>query len=293
MKKLNLLFALLLMASLPFFTSCGKDEKAATPPTIMLNAAPGYTSTDVTVPAGTALKVGVISKSSGAKLTKLSVIATLNGTPSTIYDTTFSTDTYNSTYNFKAASIVGTVKFTFKISAADGESAEASISITTTAGSIKTYSQKVLGSYDATIGSSFASADGVVYSLADAKANAAKIDWMYYYGSSSSATLVAPIDATASTVFGGSNGPANWSVKNDTKLAKVTLPSGVTWDNISTDAEIIPLASTGLSETKASTLTVGQIVAFKTITGKMGLIKVEAITGTSAGSITYSVKVQQ
>jgi hypothetical protein len=293
MKKQNLFFAFLLMASLPFITSCAKDEKVATPPTLMLNAAPGYTATDVTVPAGTPIKAGIIAQSKGAKLTKLEVITTINGTQSTIYDTTFSSDSYNAAYNFKSAAQAGIVKFTFKISAADGESAEASIIITTTAGSIKTYSQKILGSYDAAIGSSFASADGVVYSLPDAKANASKIDWMYYYGSATSlATLVAPIDATASSVFSGANGPASWSTKNDTKLAKVTLPSGVTWDNITTDAEIIPLAS-GLTETKVNLLAVGQIVSFKTITGKMGLIKIEAITGTAAGNITYSVKVQQ
>jgi hypothetical protein len=116
---------------------------------------------------------------------------------------------------------------------------------------------------------------------------------MYYYGSASNlATLVAPVDATASSVFSGTNGPANWTVRNDTKLGKVTLPTGVTWDNITTDAEIIPLA-TGLTETKVNMLTVGQIVSFKTVTGKMGLIKIEAISGTTAGSITYSVKVQQ
>ena len=211
-----------------------------------------------------------------------------------MHDSTFSSDTYSIDFNVIAASQTGTVKFTFKITAADGESSEISLSITTTAGPITSCSQKILGSYDnTTTGSSFASADGTVYSLADAKTNTAKIDWMYYYGSVSNlATLVAPIDATASSVFSGTNGPANWTVRNNTKLAKVTLPAGVTWDNITTDAEIIPLA-TGLTETKVNMLTVGQIVSFKTVTGKMGLIKIEAISGTTAGSLTYSVKVQQ
>lgn len=293
MKKLTLVFAILLMAIVPFIISCGTDEDG-TPPSLIFNAAPGYTTSDVTVPANTQLKIGVISSSTSAKLTNIKITQTSNAAETTLHDSTFSSDSYSINFNLKAASQVGTVKLTFKITAADGESAEVSLSITTTAGAITTYNQKILGSYDnTTTGSSFASADGTVFSLADAKTNAAKVDWMYYYGSSSNlATLVAPIDATASSVFSGTNGPANWAVRNDTKLGKVTLPTGVTWDNITTDAEIIPLA-TGLTETKVNLLAVGQVVSFKTATGKMGLIKIEAISGTTAGSITYAVKVQQ
>jgi len=292
MKKLTFLFAVLLMGTLPFITSCGTDDEG-TPPSIMFNAAPGYTTSDVTVPANTELKIGIIAGSTSAKLTNMKISQTVDGTQTTIHDSTFSSDTYNIDFGIKAPSQVLSVKFTFKITAADGESAEISLSVTTTAGGIKTYNQKILGSYDAATGSSFASADGIVYSLTDAKTNSAKIDWMYYYGGAANlATLVAPVDASASTVFSGPDGPANWTVRNDTKLAKVTLPAGVTWDNITTDAEIIPLA-TGLTETKVNLLTVGQIVSFKTVTGKMGLIKIEVISGTTAGSITYSVKVQQ
>jgi len=293
MKKLTFAISILLISTLPFFSSCGTDGDA-TPPSIMFNAAPGYTTSDVTVPANTQVKIGIIASSTSAKLTNIKITQTVNSSQTTVHDSTFSSDSYSINFNVKAASQAGTATFTFKITAADGESAEISLSITTTAGPITSYSQKILGSYDnTTTGSSFASANGTVYSLADAKTNASKIDWMYYYGSASNlATLVAPVDATASTVFSGTNGPANWTVRNDTKFAKVTLPAGVTWENITTDAEIIPLA-TGLTETKVNMLTVGQIVSFKTITGKMGLIKIEAISGTAAGSITYSVKVQQ
>lgn len=293
MKKLTFFLAVLVMGTLPFITSCGTDDEG-TPPSIMFNAAPGYTASDVTVPANTQLKVGIIASSTSAKLTNMKITQTLNGTQTTIHDSTFSSDAYNIDFGINAPSQALSVKFTFKITAADGESAEVSLSITTTAGEITTYNQKILGSYEnTTTGSSFASADGTVFSLADAKTNAAKVDWMYYYGSSSNlATLVAPIDATASSVFSGTNGPANWTVRNDTKLGKVTLPTGVTWDNITTDAEIIPLAS-GLTDTKVNLLAVGQIVSFKTAAGKMGLIKVEAISGTTAGSITYAVKVQK
>ena len=85
----------------------------------------------------------------------------------------------------------------------------------------------------------------------------------------------------------------NWSVKNSTKLAKITLSTGVTWDGISDDSEIVKQANT-VTTMKASLLAVGDIIAFKTAAGKMGLIKVTAITETTgADTITYGVKMQQ
>jgi hypothetical protein len=223
------------------------------------------------------------------------VVRTFNNTPFTALDSTLnSTDAFNITLESFAYPAAGTERWTFTITDKDGEFSEISFNITTTAGGpINEYSQKILGSYDnSAYGSSFASADGTVYTLADAKANAAKIDWMYYYGSTAFATLSSPSDASAASVFSTGNGPANWSVRNDTKLGKVTLPTGLTWASITTDAEIVILASEA-SDSKVTALTVGQIVAFKTVTGKLGLIKVEAITGTGAGTITYSVKVQK
>jgi hypothetical protein len=299
MKKLSFLFAIVLMASMPFLTSCGTDDGTTeVKPTINFTGGAGFTSSDVTLQAGDPIKVGISAfsnTSSKTKLKTLKVVRTFNNTPFTALDSTLnSTDAFNITLESFAYPAAGVEKWTFTITDKDGEFSEISFNITTTAGGpINEYSQKILGSYDnSAYGSSFASADGTVYSLADAKANAAKIDWMYYYGATAFATFSAPSDASASSVFSGTNGPANWSVRNDTKLGKVTLPTGLTWASITTDAEIVILASEA-SDSKVTALTVGQIVAFKTVTGKLGLIKVEAITGTGAGTITYSVKVQK
>jgi len=297
MKKLNFLFAILLMASVPFFTSCTDDETTDKDPTINLQGGSGFTSTDVTLKAGEAMKVGInafSNSTSKAKLVKFKVVRTYNNVPFTALDSTLSsTDAFNITLSTFAYPAAGKERFTFTVTDKDGYTAEAAFEVTTTAGGpIKEFKQKVLGSYDnSSYGSSFASADGTVYTLSQAKANAAKVDWMYYYGATNLATIASPNDATVTSIFSSADGPASWSVRNDTKFAKVTLPAGVTWDNITTDAEIVPLA-TGASATKVTTLSVGQIVSFKTVTGKMGLIKVETITGTGAGTITYSVKVQ-
>lgn len=299
MKKHNLIIALLLISSITFFTSCGTDGEATdVKPTINFQGGAGFTSGDVTLKAGESLKVGInafSNSSSKAKLKSFKVVRTFNNTPFVALDSTLSTtDAFNINLESSAYPQAGTERWTFTITDKDGEFAEISFNVTTTAGGpIKSYTQKILGSYDnSSYGSSFASSDGTVYTLADAKTNAAKIDWMYYYGVSNQATLASPNDATVAEIFNTANGPVNWSVRNDTRFAAVSLPSGLTWDNITTDADILPYASNA-ADTKANKLIVGQVVAFKTVAGKQGLIKVEAITGTGAGTITYSVKVQE
>jgi len=296
MKKSNYFFAIVLMASVVFLTSCETDP-TATPPTLLFNASPGFTTGDVSVPVNSVLQIGIIASATSSNLSHFSITQTANSQTTTLLDSTISAAQFSQNFTITSAPVAGSVTLTFTVSQSDGESAALSITITTTApvaGPITNYTGKILGSYDnTTYGSSFASADGTVYKMPEAKANAAKIDWMYFYGTTDLSTIASPKDPTAGLVFTDPvNGLSKWSVLNDTRFAIVTLPSGVTWDNITTDAEIIPLAS-GATATKASALTVGKIVSFKTVTGKMGLMKIEAITGTGSGSITYSVKVQQ
>lgn len=300
MKKINYLFAFILLTSVIFAGSCSSDgEPTDILPTINFIGGAGFTSADVTLKAGDPIKVGInafSNTSSNSKLVKFKIVRTFNNIPFIALDSTLSTNTFSITLESYAYPAAGSERWTFTITDKYGVSAEISFNITTTAGAaIKSYNQKILGSYDnTTYGSSFASADGIVYKLADAKANASKIDWMYYYGVGTSlATLVSPSDAAASSVYSNSDGPASWTVRNNTRFAKVSLPVNVTWESIITDSEIIPLA-TGLTETKANLLIANQIVAFKAVTGKMGLIKVESINGTAGASfITYSVKVQE
>lgn len=295
MKKINFLFAMLLVAGVAFLSSCGTETEALGP-NMDLKGGGDYISSDVTVPAGTDVKIGVTAQQGDAKLVNLKITATSNNIPVTLLDSTFSSDVFNKDYTITAPAEAGTVRIALVMTDKDGLTDEASFIITTTAvaGEINTYSGKILGSYDnSAYGSSFASADGTVYTLAEAKANSAKVDWMYYYGVTNKATLAAPADASVTEVFtSATNGPATWSTRNSTKFAVVTLPNGVTWDGITNDVHIKTLA-TGLTATKANQLAVGQFVAFETVAGKKGLIKIENITVGGAGTITYTAKVQK
>jgi len=299
MKRIRFILSAIILSGLTVFTSCSKSEDT-TPvdqtPSINFVGTTGYVSSDVTLQVNAPFVVGIMAFSntnSGAKLTKLTITRVFNNVPST-QDTTFSTASLNLIINCIANSQVGPEKFFFKITDKEGQTKEIGFTVTTTAGAspINTFSMKILGAQGSSTGSSFASIDGNVYSLANAKTNAVKIDWLYFYGATNLATLASPADVDAATVFTDpTNGLATWAIKNDTKFKKVT--DAITWDDITTDEIIVAQTASGVTNTKIKTLAVNDILSFITASGKKGMIKVESITTGSTGSITISVKVQQ
>jgi hypothetical protein len=293
MKKLSFIFAFLLMASLPFFTSCGTDEEA-TPPTIMLNAGVGYTATDVTVPVGTELKIGVIATATSATLSNLKI--TQSGSTTPLLDTTFSSDNFNRDFMITAPTVVGNVTLTFIITAADGESAQASLTITTTSAPINTYTAILMGGQEnPNLGSFYSTANDSVMRLAAARQNSQMIDLVYYYGATLKASIVAVSDGQLAGV------PAfvecgSWPTTNETKFKKT---SGVDWSTIVDESGILSNA-VDLTETHINNLAVNDIIAFETAStssnpGKKGMYKVMEINGTGGAdrSITIEVKIQK
>jgi hypothetical protein len=289
MKKINLLIATLILTGFAFMSSCTKDTN---PPTINFKGGATYTSTDVTIDAGSSLTFGILAQPGGAKLQSLKVVATTDNTPLVLDEITISCDSFDQDLTYSCMD-AGVTRMTFTITDKDNQTAEVSLTVTITAvDNISSYTETKLGSYaNTTLGSSFASADGSVYMMADAKTNAAKVDWLYYYGGASNlATLAAPDDASAATVFNGVNGLQTWTVKNNTRFRAVT--EGVVWDNILTADDIAAIA-TNTVDTKENLLQTGNILAFKTASDKLGIIKIGTIVTGSNGTITYDVKVQK
>lgn len=297
MRKFQLLAGLLLITGLGLFTSCSKDDTTEDlTPTMNFVGGSGFISDDATLGAGELFKVGVnasANSTSSTKLVNFKVVRTFDNIAYTVIDSTFSSSTFNLSFTTAAYPVAGSERWTFTIKDKDGESKELAFVITTvgTAPDITTFTDVVLGSYDnATIGSSFASSTGDVFKIAEAKANAANVDWLYFYGVTNLATLAAPDDAAAATIFNSAtNGLQTWSVRNATRFRLVT--EGAVWDNINTAADIAAIA-TGTTETKVNDLQTGNIVAFKTVDNKYGVIAIGSIVTGAAGSITYTVKVQ-
>jgi hypothetical protein len=302
MKKLNLL-GLLFVAGL-IFTSCSKDSTTdPLPPNFAFLGGeyePGKArvDADVTLTVGEEFVFGISGSTKSDKdLQRLLIQRKFeNVSTITMLDSAFNMASISFDITTFAYPTVGSEDFICTVWDKNDKSTTISFTVTTepAAPDITTYQDIILGSYASPTGSSFASIDGTVYTLDQAKINADKVDFLYYYGTTNHATLAAPDDAEAATVFTGANGLATWAVLNPTKFKATTL-SSTDFDAIQSSSQLVTAATlpTQPNLSKANDLSVGDVLAFKTAGSYFGLIRVDAITGANnAGTIEITVKVQ-
>jgi hypothetical protein len=302
MKKISYVFAAVLISGLAFLNSCSKSSDNTTPvdqtPAINFTAGTGLISSDATVTVNDSIFFGITAFSntnSKAKLITLTVTRVFNNQPAP-QDFPINSNSLNIVLHTKANSQVGPEKWIFKVTDNNSQTKEISLTVTTVPvtsnGPITAWTMKILGAQGNSTGSSFASINGNIYQLADAKSNAAKIDWLYYYGATNFATLASPKDSSAAQVFNDpTNGLKTWAIRNNTLFKKVT--DVIDWNSITNDAVIVAQTASGVTNTKINSLAVNDILSFIAVNGKKGMIKVESISGTTDGTITISVKVQQ
>jgi len=294
MKKLQLLFIGLAIFAIGTFTSCEDDDTTPLAPSIEFIAGEDYLTGDQTVNDTTSYSFKWNVTKGTADLEEFTVRLDnidLTGFPKTDIDK----ELYQAEVT-EGPKEEGVYEYTFIATDKDGMTATETITVTVepTAGAIVSYTDKILGSYEANEGSSFASIDGTIYNSADAATNSEKVDFVYYYGQTNLAVLGAPNDTEVQTVYPG---VANWTTQNATVFGTTTLNADG-FDAIEDDAEIVDAAA-DLAETKATELAVGDVIAFETAetsanASKKGLIRVVAINGTlGTSTIEIEVKVQE
>lgn len=309
MKRLSFLLVAVILGSMTVLTSCksddNDDDNVNLEPTLNFVGGTGFISEDATVESDENFKFGVncfSNTTSGEKLTNFKITAIANNDPIPAFavDTSFSNDTYQNEFMYTVTNTGTTavdVNFIFKITDKDGQYTEKNIHVTVEPGGglIYEYNDELMGSYNSTEGSSFASADGTVYLMSDAKENSAKIDWMYSYGNTDFASFFAPSDDLADKFFG--TNMDEFDTRNETKFKLIT--ETVDWDNIVNDTPILMYTESGVTESGLTDLQVGDIIGFITdpnkpeFAGKHGLIKILSYEENNGGTVTFSVKVQQ
>jgi hypothetical protein len=301
MKKLSYLLGLFVVAGM-LFSACSKDEENTDPPSLAFLGGeyePGKdrVDSDVTLTVGAEFVFGfTASKVSDQDLRRVLIERKFeNVSVITVLDSTI--DQASFTLDIITFAHPGDGQEDFIVTVYDKADRSSTISFTVTttpaAPNIKTYEDKILGSYQSTTGSSFASIDGTVYTLADAKANSDKIDFLYFYGQTNLATLAAPSDADAALVFTGQNGLSTWDVLNATRFKETTL-SSADFNAITSSTQLVTAATLPAppDQSKINNLSVGKVLAFETVEEIYGLIRIDAINGTADGSIEITVKVQ-
>lgn len=187
------------------------------------------------------------------------------------------------------------ITFTFNVTDENGESAsqEYNVTVTESGEELNEDQATLLGAQSANEGSLYSTAELQKYQLDgfDAEANDAKIDFVYYYGSNNNASIAAPSDGT---VAGNDNAVydvvAEWANRNATNFLDIEGD----YSNIerSTDLEQYEEGLNASESTLANQLSQGDLYAFMTEDGRMGIFQVVTIDGEQSGSITINVKVE-
>lgn len=291
MKKLNYLLSALLIASIGL-VGCDNAED---------NEAPTITNLKVN---------GVASEGSSSELLGADVTISFTATDDDkiqsidLKEEGASASIETKTYDKSPVEYSKTVKFTKAVNLIitvvdnDDKSTSKIVSLTVDAGVNSTTTSLSLGAQDDPNNGSFLSTtDFSVYKQLDAFSNQAKIDILYFYDPSTTtannASLAAPNDVFAGTLFTGGSGLSNWTTKkNATLLKKVTIDAATfTAAAKASTVKGIYDASATTGASKATKLAGGDFVAFKTEAGKYGIAKVVSVAVGATGSITLDVKV--
>ncbi len=293
MKKISsIILAASLLAFMAVFQSCEEE----TNPAPEINFLNGISSVDLEPGDSTYSIAGSITAEAGLDEVKLFQVTDVGetqlGSAITSFKSGAITTSDDVTYNFQFGINDITQDVVIKIQATDKDNQTASKNFTINhggevAGPINTWNE-TLGSYDSNTGSSFATSNGEVYTWADATANSELIDFLYFYGATNEATLAAPDNSDAESVFTGLDG---WDTQNATRFKETTLAAS-DFDDVDDDAVIVAEAE-GANLTKVNQLAQGDIIAFETEDGKKGLVKIGSIDTGAAGTMDISVKVQQ
>lgn len=298
MKKLVVLFLSLFIMGAIFISSCKKSSSTpgVTYSQIGFKTGSGYISSNQTIQGTSTLLFGINASGGDYILKRFLVMRTFKTKPSVVKDTSFTLSSFSYDLHTIARPIAGDENWDFKIFNSRGDSLTLSLVITTTspppAGPIFKWATKVIGAQISTSGNFFSSSDGIVHSMKDAKINAARIDWAYFYDAGDQATICSPGDPFASEIYNDpTDGIPAWAVKNATVFKKVT--DYVDWPTITNDSMIVIQNQSGVTLPKITNLGVNEYYAFTTAGGKKGMIKIDAVTPDVTGTITIDVKVQQ
>lgn len=306
MKKMKI-FALIVLAGATIFTSCKKDETTTlADPTISFQGGTnslvfnGTNAIDVNVTVAAEGKIETVSlqgpslSGTGTTTTPITALFGTSGTDNAKNQTSAIYMFQVSSANLALALVNHTTGFTYTFTVTDqeGKSTTATFTVTvpsasgTPFGTFSSVTTAQIGAQAATPGSFYNSASNAVYTTTPAATNSSLVDFCYYYGATNNASLSAPSNTDAQSVFSGISA---WATKNATKIEK--MAAGFNFTGLSSTTDIS--AITFNTSTQATNLQVGDVIAFKTVGNKIGFAKIASMSATtSAGIIVLDVKVQ-
>lgn len=286
---------MLAMAVAIGFSACKKeDDDAPKPtPTVTFKGGAGFTSTNVTKNATEKIKFGIIA--SGVEdLTQVRVAVRRQGSTQDLIleQETLPKNTRNLDREWEYELVApGVETILVTVTMENGESTTVSfiVTINTAPRAVQTRENVQLGGQaNATLGSFFNFADQTAMLIAQARANQANVDFIYYEGATNRNTICSADDNQVTQIFAEISG---WTTRKANRFRRTTLTAAdfdAIPDNNSTvidDEAKKPGAGTMVNQLK-----VGDVFYFQIVGGDYGLGKITNIAATSTGSITFTIK---
>jgi hypothetical protein len=305
MKKEHLIIGLLFFAMFTMFVGCGEGEEALGP-TLQLHGG-DYIDSDETVAPGAILEFSWHAQKGDAKLESMTI--TRDGVALSGWDNKEIPSSENEDYTdnamLEAPLNDGAYSYELIVADKDGLTASQSIVITVEA-------QELIYSYTVTLGSPRAgssgspcldvdAASGNTYTAAQFDNHLSEIDIVFFNGTANGYTISSPDNKDDLDDFQGFD-VSDWASLSPNSTS---LKTGVSanFDDIESH-EAVALqnaydnASGSVVQKVNQISSIGEVIAFRTIGGKYGLINVDGASpsfGSTAtdATITISVKVQK
>jgi len=292
----NLLLGSSLIALVGLFMSCGEE---AQPPSITVLTGSGYYVSGTAIAPGAVVTIAVTATANATSSENITDITVTRGDNSVAASQAFDNATVTVEVEIPALETAGTETITITATDNAGETAVAMVDIVTDealAGSLKT-NTIILGAQDNTTGSFCASFEGMVYTIGELKgaSNYADIDIVYYYGATNKTALFSPKAIVDNSItWEGLLPVSSWTTVNETKFRKAAATDfdNATFNSVATLGGLADLGIANGGDDPIEGLAVGDAYAFKTADGKYGIFSVTAIEGTSAGTIAFTIKIQ-
>ncbi len=282
MKKTIYVFGLMLLAGAMVFTACKKDDDDPAPidytPVLTFIGGTGYVATDADMTVGSIFKAGINASenaTSKKNIETFKVVRIFNNVPVTVFEEDNIGDP-NYTWeddSLIANAVAGEERWTFTVTDKDGVSKEISFIITTTldGSAVLSYSDLNMGSYDdSDYGSFMATIAANIMKKPQAETVQALVDIIFFWGSTNGITFGAPSNATVIDIYQ----IGDWDPKNNTLF----MASGINSDDFDAIGDIYAFPSFTGTEDIINQLSTGDVIYFKTVTDKLGYIRINSHT---------------
>lgn len=293
MKRMRMLIMLVMIVLTSF--SCKKDEEK-NPPTIRLLKQSGYVHSDTLLASGEDIRLKLVMQKGDLNITNF-LIEVFTDTVSRYVDTAMNTDylLWEGTF-LKTLTEIEEWHFTVRDREGNSASTALIIGLDTSSqyGALLAHPAAVFGAQDnQLVAGCYDTGEQGMYFHQDVAADTSLqslVDIIYFYDEEDENTIASPGANISDGIF--TVNPGDWTYSNTTRYIKTSLTDD-DFEAAENDSILLANYDEGSAKRKAKKLKSGDIYTFRTQSGKLGIFRVDAVEGSSEGTLTVSIKTQK